>query len=67
MNIKINNNAYWANPGETILQVAQREGIKIPTLCYMSELSPTAPAESVWWRSADSWFLPCAFPWFMRG
>ncbi|MFA6793430.1 MAG: 2Fe-2S iron-sulfur cluster-binding protein, partial [Candidatus Neomarinimicrobiota bacterium] len=41
MNIKINNNAYWANPGETILQVTQREGIKIPTLCYMSDLTPT--------------------------
>jgi len=28
-------------PGETILQVAQRNGIDIPTLCYMKNASPT--------------------------
>lgn len=28
-------------PGETILQVAQRNGIDIPTLCFMKNASPT--------------------------
>ncbi len=28
-------------PGETILQVARRNGIEIPTLCYMKNASPT--------------------------
>lgn len=63
MNIKINNNAYWANPGETILQVAQREGIKIPTLCYMSELSPTGACRICVVEINDGQLVPsCAFP-----
>jgi len=33
MKIKINNNEYEAKQGETILDVAKRNGIKIPTLC----------------------------------
>lgn len=41
MRIKINGNEVWANPGETILKVADREGIKIPTLCYLKGFSPT--------------------------
>lgn len=41
MNITINGKAVWANPGETILTVAEREGIKIPTLCYFKGLAPT--------------------------
>ncbi|MFO7841038.1 MAG: NADH-dependent [FeFe] hydrogenase, group A6 [Fidelibacterota bacterium] len=63
MNIKINNNAFWANPGETILQVAQREGIKIPTLCYMSELSPTGACRICVVEINDGQLVPsCAFP-----
>ncbi|MBN1541648.1 iron hydrogenase small subunit [candidate division KSB1 bacterium] len=41
MIVTINGKDLWANPGETILTVAQREGIKIPTLCYMQGFSPT--------------------------
>jgi iron-only hydrogenase group A len=41
MRVTINGKEYWANPGETILTVASREGIKIPTLCYMKGFSPT--------------------------
>jgi NADH-quinone oxidoreductase subunit G len=41
MTITINNKEVWANPGETILSVAQREGVHIPTLCYLKNLSPT--------------------------
>ncbi len=41
MRIIINDKECWANPGETILTVADREGIKIPTLCYLKGFSPT--------------------------
>ena len=41
MRIQINGKEVWANPGETILTVTEREGIKIPTLCYMKGFSPT--------------------------
>ena len=36
----INNKKVKAKKGETVLEVCQREGIKIPTLCYHKELSP---------------------------
>ena len=41
MRITINGKECWANAGETILKVAEREGIKIPTLCYLKGFSPT--------------------------
>jgi len=41
MRVYINEKECWANSGETILQVAEREGLKIPTLCYLKGLSPT--------------------------
>ncbi len=41
MTITINNKQVWANPGETILTVARREGLHIPTLCYLKDLTPT--------------------------
>ncbi len=39
-NITINNKTCEAHEGETILQVAERNGFKIPTLCYMKETIP---------------------------
>ncbi|MBN1478735.1 ferredoxin [candidate division KSB1 bacterium] len=41
MRIFINGKECWANAGESILKVAEREGIKIPTLCYLKGFSPT--------------------------
>ncbi len=41
MQITINGKTATAFDGETILTVAQREGNKIPTLCYLKNLSPT--------------------------
>ena len=41
MRITINGKECWANAGETVLKVAEREGVKIPTLCYLKGLSPT--------------------------
>ena len=35
INLNINNQPVEAEEGETILQVAQRSGVRIPTLCYL--------------------------------
>ena len=37
----IDGNEFSFTPGETILHVAQRNGIDIPTLCYLKGASPT--------------------------
>lgn len=39
--IKINNTTHTANQNETILNVAQRAGIHIPTMCWVKELNPS--------------------------
>jgi predicted molibdopterin-dependent oxidoreductase YjgC len=39
--ILINGHEFTFFPGETILQVAQRNGVEIPTLCYMKNATPT--------------------------
>lgn len=40
-NIIINGSEFSFRPGETILQVAERNGIDIPTLCYLKGSMPT--------------------------
>jgi len=39
--IEVNNRQVKSNPGEMILTVLKREGIKVPTLCHLSDLFPT--------------------------
>ncbi|MFN3533960.1 MAG: 2Fe-2S iron-sulfur cluster-binding protein, partial [Desulfatiglandales bacterium] len=39
--IIIDGNEYTFEPGETILQVAERNKVEIPTLCYLKGASPT--------------------------
>lgn len=39
VNIKINGRDIKAKKGETILECARREGIKIPTLCYLKDIN----------------------------
>ena len=39
--ITINGRTLSCNEGESILQIARREGIEIPTICYLSGCSPT--------------------------
>ena len=39
--IEVNNKIIKAKKGETILSALNRNGIKVPTLCYMEELLPT--------------------------
>jgi NADH-quinone oxidoreductase subunit G/NADP-reducing hydrogenase subunit HndD len=41
INIEVNSKQLQARKGETILSALNRNGIKVPTLCNMRELSPT--------------------------
>ena len=41
MNIEVNNKVLEAKQGETILDVLNRNGIKIPTLCHMKDFFPS--------------------------
>ena len=40
MQVKINNKKVKCKEGETILEVLQKQGIKVPTLCYHPDLKP---------------------------
>jgi NADH dehydrogenase/NADH:ubiquinone oxidoreductase subunit G len=40
VNVILNGKLITANKGETILQLARREGIEIPTLCNDERLEP---------------------------
>jgi len=39
--IKINGKSFTFDEGETLLEVAERNGIDIPTLCYLKDITPT--------------------------
>ena len=39
--IEVNNKTIKAKRGESILQALNRNGIKVPTLCYMEDFTPT--------------------------
>jgi predicted molibdopterin-dependent oxidoreductase YjgC len=41
VNITLNGKQIEAQPGQTILQVAREHDVRIPTLCYHKDLSPT--------------------------
>jgi iron-only hydrogenase group A len=41
MRIEVNNKSYEAKEGELIIDVLNRAGIKVPTLCYLKDLAPT--------------------------
>jgi len=41
MNITVNNKTVETKPSETILDVLNREGIKVPTLCHLKNMMPT--------------------------
>jgi predicted molibdopterin-dependent oxidoreductase YjgC len=41
VNIKIDGKQIQALPGQTVLQAARAAGVRIPTLCYHKDLSPT--------------------------
>ncbi len=41
INIEVNYRSVQANKGETILETLTRNGIRVPTLCNLNDLSPT--------------------------
>ena len=54
-NLTVNGNSISAEPGETILEAALREGIYIPNLCYHPDLPPSGeqpPVDAVF-RGGD--------------
>lgn len=64
MNITLNGQTCWAKPGETILDVAHREGVNIPTLCHLSQFSPTGSCRicTVEVENCGTLVPACAFP-----
>ncbi|MBR9977202.1 MAG: [FeFe] hydrogenase, group A [Bacteroidetes bacterium] len=64
MNITLNGQTCWAKPGETVLNVARREGVNIPTLCHMSNFSPTGSCRicTVEVENGNSLVPSCAYP-----
>jgi len=64
INFKINGRPVTAERGETILNVARREDIYIPTMCYIEKTSPCASCRlcSVEVEGHDSFVLSCNTP-----
>ena len=62
--ILINGHEFTFFPGETILQVARRNGIEIPTLCYMKSAAPTGACRIclVEVEGAKALVASCAMP-----
>ena len=64
ISFKIDGREVTAHKDETILQVARREGIYIPTMCYISKTSPCASCRicSVEVEGVDGFVLSCNTP-----
>jgi len=64
MNIEINNKLVEANNGETILEVLNRNNIKVPTLCHLKGQLPTGACRICVVEDADNGKLipSCSFP-----
>jgi len=63
MHITLDGRPVSAEVGETILDVAQREGIDIPTLCYYPEIKPPSTSCLVCLVKINGKFVPsCASP-----
>jgi predicted molibdopterin-dependent oxidoreductase YjgC len=62
--IIINGNRFSFEPGETVLDVARRNGIDIPTLCHLKSASPTGACRVcvVEIQGARSLAASCAMP-----
>jgi iron-only hydrogenase group A len=62
--LRINNRDVTANKGEMLLAVLRREGINIPTLCHVPDLSPTGACRLCVVELVDQNRLvpSCAFP-----
>jgi len=64
INFKINGTPVTAERGETIINVARREDIYIPTMCYIEKTSPCASCRlcSVEVEGIDGFVLSCNTP-----
>ncbi|MDQ1340947.1 MAG: NADH-quinone oxidoreductase subunit, partial [Campylobacterota bacterium] len=64
INFTINGKAVSAQKGETILTVARREGIYIPTMCYLTKIAPIASCRMciVEVKGANGFVLSCKTP-----
>jgi len=64
INFKIDGKDVQAKKGETILQVARKNDIYIPTMCYISKTSPCASCRicSVEVKDVDGFILSCNTP-----
>lgn len=62
--IEINNQKVTARSGETILNVLNRNGIRIPTLCHLSGFSPTGSCRMcvVELEGVDNLVTACSYP-----
>jgi NADH-quinone oxidoreductase subunit G len=64
INFKINSQDVVAKKGETILEVARRENIYIPTMCYLAKATPNASCRMciVEAEGVDGFVLSCNTP-----
>jgi len=64
INFKINGTSVEARDGESILQVARREGMYIPTMCYLAKATPNASCRMcvVEIKDVDGFVLSCNTP-----
>ena len=62
--IMINGNEWTFKAGETILEVARRNGVDIPTLCHLKGTTPTGACRIcvVEVEGADTLMASCATP-----
>lgn len=62
--ININNKHCKVNPGETILEVLNRNGIKVPTLCHLKNSTPTGACRMCVVEDVNTGKLitSCSFP-----
>lgn len=62
--INVNNKDFKANQGETILEVLNRNGIKVPTLCHLKDSTPTGACRMCVVEDVKSGKLitSCSFP-----
>lgn len=63
-NIQVNNKTIKAKKGETILSALKRNGMSVPTLCYMKDLFPTGACRMcvVEVEGARNLVTACSFP-----
>jgi NADH dehydrogenase/NADH:ubiquinone oxidoreductase subunit G len=62
--IKVNNKEFVAQKGQTILNVLEDNGIRIPTLCHMKNFLPSGACricvvEDKKWQAYSFLLLPC--------